>query len=194
MKKLALTLLLAALVLEIKAQDNPVLVTNYVIGSIPDGKGGTTNVLTQPELTVLSMITANSTNFFAGPFLTYWSGGNLLKDKIGGGVVLGYKVSDFFASIARMDYIGNNLYMPSFSAQLSFSVPLFGGKYKAIPFTFGGIAVPLGGAGSENNTAVGIVGTGLAVPINAKNDIAGDVEIWSGFGGYQYRIGWLHKF
>lgn len=97
----------------------------------------------------------------------------------GGGVGVGYKLSDFVVPIFRMDMIGPDVYLPSGNLQLQVPVTLFG-KLTAVPFGFGGVATTVAGGGNENGAVVGILGIGMAVRITKNIDLLGDWEIWEG--------------
>jgi hypothetical protein len=114
-------------------------------------------------------------------------------DKFGGGVALAYKVSDFLAPTLRLDYWDGKVWMPSASLQLQSPITI-GGKLTVIPFALSGIATPIAGKGTDNGTAVGIFGAGLAVRVSAKFDLIADCEKWTSFDGLQYRFGALYKF
>lgn len=114
-------------------------------------------------------------------------------DKFGGGVALAYKASDFLAPTLRLDYYDGRIWMPSASLQLQAPLTLFG-KVTLIPFAISGIATPISGKGSDNGTAVGIFGAGLAARLTTHFDLIADAEKWTGFNGYQIRFGALYKF
>jgi len=154
-----------------------------------------------------AQISTNDNPFLSGPttqildFLSHGSNwmavaygtANDKFDKFGGGVALGYRASDFLVPTLRLDYYDGRVWMPSASIQLQAPMTLFG-KITVIPFAISGIATPIAGKGSDNGTAVGIFGAGLAARVGAHWDIIGDAEKWTGFDGYQIRFGALYKF
>jgi hypothetical protein len=127
-------------------------------------------------------------NYMIAPYGIVTSAG-----KCGGGIAVGYKVSEFVVPMLRADYLDGTLFMPSASLQLQAPITLTG-KFTTIPFAFAGIATPLAGKGIDNGTAVGIFGAGMAARVSTHCDIVFDVEKWSGFSGQQYRFGVLYKF
>jgi hypothetical protein len=138
---------------------------------------------------------SRGTNYFAAVY-----GIDSQANGVGGGVAVGYKISDYVAPVMRLDYLDGTVWMPSASLQLQVPVPLFG-KVLVIPFSSAGIATPIAGKGKDNLSAVGIFTAGAAVRLDflpwswaKKVDLVGDVEKWSGFEGLQYRAGVLYKF
>lgn len=113
--------------------------------------------------------------------------------KFGGGVAVGYKISNFVVPTMRLDYFDGQVWMPSASLQLQAPLTILG-KVTVVPFAFGGLATPIAGKGASNGSAVGIFGAGAAVRISSKFDIVADYEKWSGFKGAQMRFGILYKF
>lgn len=131
---------------------------------------------------------SHSSNLIVAPYGIYDSG----TKSAGGGIALAYKVSDYVLPTLRVDVIDKDVWMPSGSLQLQYPIPM--GKFTFIPFGFGGLATPLSGRGSDNGTAVGIIGLGADLKLSDHWGILGDVERWSGFNGYQFRGGFHYKF
>jgi hypothetical protein len=144
-----------------------------------------------PALKAFEFFTASSSNWMVAPYAIYDSG----SKSFGGGLGVGYKLSDYVVPTMRLDWVDSQLWMPSADLQLQLPVTFFG-KVTAIPFAFAGIATPISGAGEGNGAAVGMFGTGLAVRLSSRIDLIGDVEKWSGAGfkDLQYRGGVVFKF
>lgn len=135
-----------------------------------------------------------------------------LAQKYGGGIGAFHPISQYVIYGARLDYVNGGFWMPSGSA--TFQVPLKLTSWLTVtPLTYAGIGVPVSGATfgnfkvpgktvDNNGQATAILGYGAAIDIyrnsstNAlkwyqpqKIAIVGDRETWSGFPGFQYRIG-----
>lgn len=143
-----------------------------------------------PVTNVISFLSETGTNWMFVPFgITYENKEG--KRKAGGGIGAFYKVSDFVLTGIRFDVL-DELYMPSGNIQLQ--VPFqIGGKVKVTPFGFAGVATAISHT-SENEPVLGIFGAGMAVNITKNLYIVGDVEVWTGFPGEQYRAGLVWKF
>lgn len=152
-----------------------------------------------PPPTLWDFVTTGS-NYFAVVDGMYSTGDH----KVGGGLALGYKATDFFAPVIRLDYFNSQFWMPSLNAQLSVPRQLMG-KVPIIPIAIAGAAIPVSGAGANNGTAVGILGAGAALPLDflgsgkfwTHTDIVFDYEHWSGVTSKQanqWRFGLLYKF
>ena len=104
--------------------------------------------------------------------------------KFGGGLAVGYKLSDNVVPTLRIDYYDGRLWMPSGNLQLQ--VPFHLGSVTIIPFAFTGVAVPINSGASD--PVVGMVGTGGALKLGKSFDLLADYEIWSSLGN-QIRVG-----
>lgn len=140
----------------------------------------------------------------------YWAaaGGAYSVDskEWGATVALGYIVpgTEVISPMLRLDELGGDFYL--ISGQLRLQPPRqLMGKIPLIPFAMAGVGTPLGGAGPENGTAIGIVGAGAALKLDVLGDawlwkhldIVGDYEYWSGLNtarANQVRFGFLLKF
>lgn len=180
--KLVLMLILAVmLTLGVKAQD---LITTNGTPTI----GG-------PGAAAISFLSRGS-NWMTAPYAIIGSG-----SKLGAGIALGYRLSDYVVPMMRLDYMQGQLWMPSADLQLQAPFTIMG-KVTVIPFGFTGLATPISGAGNNNGSAVGLFGAGAAVRLDflgsgsfwKHTDIVADVEKWSGFSGQQIRFGLLYKF
>lgn len=120
----------------------------------------------------------------------------------GAGIALGYRLNDYVVPTMRIDWLKNQLWMPSADLQLQAPITLFN-KVTLIPFGFTGIATPIGGAGDNNGSVVGLFGAGAAIRLDflggmfKKMDLVADYELWTG-GGFnnskQIRGGLVYKF
>lgn len=147
-------------------------------------------VIDGPLGTVFDFLRTGS-NWIVAPYAIYDTG-----SKRGGAGLAGLvKVSDHFLTGLRLDYLNGHdtkLWMPSFSAQLQYPIPL--GKAKFIPLATSSIATPLTGRQDENAQVTGIFGVGAALSFNKNLGLFGEVEKWTGFSGNQYRGGFYWKF
>jgi hypothetical protein len=127
-----------------------------------------------------------ATNWAVAPFMIYDEGSH----QFGGGLAGIYNITPALGAMIRLDYLNQEVWMPS--ASLQFQAPItIASNVTVIPFGFTGIATPLGGAGKNNGTAVGMFGAGvdLSFPKLSKHySFAADVEKWTSFDGYQIRI------
>lgn len=179
MKKLiAVISLVAALAIPVRAQTTNV---------------STNSVISGPAADAWAFITTQGiTNWFVVPFATY---DTTAKD-FGGGLALGYKLSDYVAPVMRFDYIHGGAYSAQADMQLQLPVTLFN-KVTLVPFGFAGVATCFAGAGSGNGEAVGVLGAGGALKLSSKWDVVADYEVWSGgpfHSNNQIRFGVLFKF
>lgn len=150
-------------------------------------------IISGPAADAISFITTEGvTNWMIAPFGIY----STTSKEWGGGLGIGYKLSDFVVPVMRIDYLASQLWMPSMNLQLQVPVHIMG-KVTVIPFTFAGVATTVSGGGSENGTAVGMLGIGGAIRIASHWDLVGDYEIWNG-GPFsqdnQIRFGVVFKF
>lgn len=145
--------------------------------------------LSGPVMDALTFMSTATTNWMIGAYGIYDQG----TKSAGGGIGVGYKLSDFVVPIMRLDYLNDGLWMPSGNLQLQLPLTIMG-KVTVIPLAFTGIATPLAGKGNDNGSAVGILGIGLAVRVAQHWDVLADYEKWSGFDGNQYRIAAAYKF
>ena len=147
---------------------------------------------TLPEhvTTWLSFLSNTSTNWVVAPYIVY------VDDDVnsyGGGVGAFYSLSQYALTGLRLDYVGGELTMPSVNVQLQLPIRVMD-KVTVVPFAVSGLATPLDGRGSDNGTAVGILGAGVAVGITKKIGVVYDIEKWTSFDGTQHRFGLFWKF
>lgn len=153
---------------------------------------------------------SQNTAFLSSPIVDFLSRSNLIVATYGiidstsktggGGIGLGYKLSDFVVPTLRFDYIGGRIWQPSGSLQLQVPVTI-AGKFTVIPFIFEGIATPLTGKGNKNFDPVNIAGIGAALQLPHSHwynpaGVIGDFERWTGAGwnNNQIRAGVYWKF
>lgn len=143
----------------------------------------------QPPIIQLPDFGASS-NWVAAPYLIY----DTTDRKIGGGIGLGYRASEFLAPTFRLDAIGGGLFVPSGSLQLQFPLKFrFGGEL--VPFAYPGIATRLGGQNTGGPVGIFGIGAFLRLPDKGKwyvpSHILADYERWTGagFNNNQIRFG-----
>jgi hypothetical protein len=145
------------------------------------------SLLSGPAIDAISFLSTGS-NWMVAPY------GIISADakKFGGGIGIGYHVSDFVVPTMRLDYYDGRIWMPSGSLQIQ--APITISKLTVIPFGFTGIATPLTGKASADGSPVGIFGIGGAVRIGTRWDVIADYEYWTGFPQKQIRLGAVFKF
>jgi hypothetical protein len=171
-----------------------VWVTNYVTVPVAGSTPGTNAPLVSgPAADAWSFITtAGVSNWMVAPFGIY----STTSKEWGGGLAVGYKLSEFVVPVLRLDYLAGDIWMPSANLQLQVPVTIMG-KFTLIPFTFAGVATTIAGGGADNGTAVGMLGIGGAVRLSSHVDLVGDYELWNGghfHADNQIRFGVLYKF
>lgn len=145
---------------------------------------------TIPEIPgrILDFLSATASNWYVAPYGIYSSD----TETFGAGIGVGYAITPNVVTVMRMDYLNDEIWMPSGSVQLQAPILLMG-KVQVTPFAFGGIATPLSGRGDDNRTAAGIAGAGMATRFKRVGLIY-DIEYWSNFSGPQHRFGLFWKF
>ncbi len=143
------------------------------------------------ENSILSFLSSSNA------FVASYAIADVSKKDFGAGIALGYKLTDYLATVMRWDYIEQRLWKPSISLQLQTTFKLFGGTIDATPLIYDGIATPLTGKGSFS--PINIAGVGLAVGFPKSwhksflvpHGAFGTIEHWSGSGenSTQFRIG-----
>lgn len=150
-------------------------------------------IISGPAADAISFITTEGvTNWMIAPFGIY----STTSKEWGGGLGIGYKLSDFVVPVMRIDYLASQLWMPSMNLQLQVPVKIMG-KVTVIPFTFAGVATTISGGGNDNGSAVGMLGVGGAIRIADHWDLVADYELWQGgpfSSDNQIRFGVLFKF
>jgi hypothetical protein len=156
-------------------------------------------VVTGAASTLWDFVTTGS-NYWAAPYGTF----GVSSHTMGGGIAVGYKVSEIINPVVRLDYFDGQFWMPSLTAQLQAPRALMG-KIPVIPFGVAGIATPIAGAGTGNGSLVTVLGAGAAVKLDflgsssllQHTDIVVDYEKWLGLPQKQQnqiRFGVLFKF
>lgn len=149
-----------------------------------------TNGLPQPIGQVFSFL-AQGSNWIVAPYGTFTT-----DRHYGGGLALGYHLSDFVIPFMRLDYLdypGREIWLPSGSVQLQAPIN-FSPSVSLIPFVVGGVATSVSGRGQDNGSVVGIFGGGADLKLSKHFGILADYEIWSGFPAEQIRFGFHWKF
>lgn len=184
MKKLIALFVLIGLTLTAPAQ--LVTVNTNAIGT-------TNSMISGPVADAFNFVTREGiTNWWICPFATYSETG---KD-FGGGLAIGYNLSQFVAPVLRIDYLRGSCYSMQGDLQLQVPVKLFG-KVEVVPFGFAGAATALSDAGGHEGELIGVFGVGAAVRLSKHFDVAFDWEMWSGGqfdADHQWRFGLLYKF
>lgn len=175
--------------------------TQYVTVPVTASITDTNPIIGGPAASWLAFLGSGS-NWMAVPYATYSQG----DKSFGGGLGLGYLITPNVVTMMRLDYFASKVYMPSLSIQLQAPVKIMQAA-TIVPFAFAGAASPISGAGSDNGTAVAIVGAGAALRLDflSKNptafvnrlDLVADYELWNGLPSdqqKQWRFGLLYKF
>jgi len=84
-----------------------------------------------------------------------------VKKPFGWGAALLYPVSDYAFAGVRIDFLGNTFWAPSAVVGAKYTLANF--PMTPTVFTVGGLLVPVGGAGTENNTAEAVTGVGATL-------------------------------
>lgn len=108
----------------------------------------------------------------------------------GAGLVALYNISPYVATGVGIDWLDNNITMPS--AQVQFQAPFrIGGTNGLVvrPFAFTGIATPVAGEGPNNLDVAGIIGAGIGVKVYGGLNVfyaieqrTGQDSVWNLFG------------
>lgn len=137
----------------------------------------------------------NGSNWIAATYGIY----DTTSKEFGGGVGVGYKISEYVVTVVRLDFIADRVFVPSGSLQLQ--LPINIGRFKLTPFGFSAIATSLN-SDLSSGEPVGIFGAGGALTFNTDSQwyvpkgLIADFEHWTG-GGFnddQIRFGVLFKF
>jgi hypothetical protein len=134
---------------------------------------------------------STATNWGVATFAIYSPrGGSDGKGSAGMGAVALYNISPYVATGVGIDWLDNDVTMPS--GQIQFQAPFrIGGTNGVVvrPFAFTGVATPIAGAGHDNGSVVGLIGAGLGVKLwgglNAFYAIeqrTGQESVWNLFG------------
>lgn len=183
MKTLASILAGVMLAITVNAQTNlpptPPAVTTNTVPSLPEHVN-----------TWLNFLSNTGTNWLVAPYIIYVSDD---IDSYGGGIAAMYSLNQYALTGLRMDYVNDELWMPSINVTLQLPIKV-ANKITVAPFAISGLATPLGGRGDDNGDAVGIFGAGLAVQVSKKVGLVYDAEQWTSFSGTQHRFGVYWKF
>jgi hypothetical protein len=138
---------------------------------------------------IIDFLSVTASNWYVAPYGIYSSD----TESFGAGIGAGYSITPNVVTVMRIDYLNDEIWMPSGSLQLQAPIRLLN-KLQVTPFAFGGIATPLSGRGDDNRTAAGIAGAGFGARFNDHLGLIYDVEYWSNFSGPQHRFGVFWKF
>lgn len=166
----------------------------------PPSPTATTSTNIPPVVPNLIDYLTTGSNYFAVPFVTY----SVNDHSVGGGIALGYHLSDIIAPVLRLDYFDSRFYSVSLTANLQPPRALLG-KIPIVPFALAGGAMPFSGAGDDNGTFVTVVGIGAYVPLDVvgkswfwrQSSIIADYEKWFGMPDNQtdqVRVGFSLRF
>lgn len=149
--------------------------------------------LSGPFIDALGLL-STATNLSVAPYGLYRTS----DGRAGGGIAALYNITPNFASGVGLDMMDSQLWMPS--GQVQFQLPLvIAGTVTTTPFGYTGLSTPIGGAGDDNGTAVGIFGAGLGLKL--LGDTQGrhlslfySIEHRTGFDGEWMRFGLYYRF
>lgn len=132
------------------------------------------------------------------PVLDFLSRSNLLvvpygvyddgTHQFGGGIGLGYRVSEFLVPYLRFEQFGGKGWNVGGTAQLQVPIHLAGGKITIVPLFYPGIAVTSGTETGNDGNAVAILGTGIAIRFPQSDSLLAPrsllvcYERWTGGG------------
>lgn len=180
MKTLASIIAGLLLAVTVNGQTNtPAPVTTNTVPSLPEHVS-----------TWINFLSNTSSNWLVAPYIIY------VDDDInsyGAGIGAFYKLSDYALTGMRLDYVNSELVMPSVNVQLQLPIKV-ANKLTVTPFAVSGLATPLDGRGSDDGTAIGILGAGVAVSVTKKIGVVYDIEQWTSFNGSQHRFGIFIRF
>jgi len=185
MKKTAALLFALLLAVAVNAQTNqpPVPPSVVVDTNLPPS-------LPEHVSTWLNFLSSTGTNWLLSTYGVYVDDD---VNSFGGGIAAMYSLNQYALTGLRMDYVNDELWMPSINVTLQLPIKV-ANKVTVAPFAISGLATPLGGRGDDNGDAVGIFGAGLAVQVSKKVGLVYDSELWTGFSGVQHRFGIYWKF
>jgi hypothetical protein len=128
--------------------------------------------LSGPFVDIINTL-GTATNWGVATFGIYEPASNGHKAAAGAGAVFLYNINTYMAAGIGIDWMNNQVTMPSGQFQLQAPLHLGGTNGVTVtPFAFTGVATPVSGMGSDNGTVVGLFGAGL------------DVKIYKGFGAF----------
>lgn len=133
-----------------------------------------------------------ASNYVIAPYATISVSGDS-PEKFGGGIFVGYRVTDFAYAGVGLDWLGQ-LTMPSGNIQLKADVKPFAWlgfatNFVVRPFVIGGLATPIGGAADNNWSLATIAGGGASIPVaklssRVTASLGGAFVNWSNCGVY----------
>lgn len=187
MKSLLATALLTASMIVARADGLKPILDNW-----PEG---TEHIWETPNESATAYVSTNPISAF-GEFLSNASTNIIIIGygisstdfkKFGGGVAIGYELSQNVVPFLRLENYNGEFVMPSGTVQIQ--APFRFGGWTVIPLVYTGVAVPLGKHSTD--PVVGIVGTGLAVRLGTQFDLLAAYEVRSGLdNNICLGIGW----
>lgn len=139
--------------------------------------------------TWLDFLSHTGTNWLVVPYAIYVDDD---VNSMGGGLAVMYSLSPYVLTGLRLDYVNEELWMPSINVSLQLPIRL-ANTITVAPFAISGVATALGNE-QDHGEAVGIFGGGLALKVSKKMGLVYDAEMWTGFSGTQHRFGVYWKF
>jgi hypothetical protein len=126
--------------------------------------------LSGPLVELLTTL-STATNWGVATFGIYMPASDHQKAAYGCGAIALYNINPYMATGIGIDWLDNQVTMPSGQFQLQAPLKIGGDKGLVVtPFAFAGVATPVSGMGEENGSVVGIFGAGL------------DVKVYGGLG------------
>lgn len=196
---------------------NPLVITvsTSPVGATVTG-GANAATIQNGFTSIIGALTGKATNWYGAAYMLYAS---QLANKVGAGVGVFYPVSDYLIGGVRLEYIDGGFYMPNGTITLQYPIYWLTNWMPSVvlrPFAYAGVGIPLSGAtivttagnvqipGTlryNNGQPTAITGIGCEIDLwkrstpttawyqPASIGIIGDWERWSGFPGYQLRLG-----
>lgn len=141
-----------------------------------------------PGIIALNFL-SQGTNWSVAPYGLY----DTHTKKGGVGVGAFYHVTDIFSAGMGLDYINDEIWMPSGNLQLGLPITIMG-KVKLTPLAYTGLSTSISGRGDRNGDAVGIFGAGGAFTVWKDLSLGIAWEKRSTFEGELLRFGASWKF
>ena len=141
-----------------------------------------------PGIIALNFLT-QGTNWSIAPYGLYDT-----HTKMGGaGLAALYSVTEVFSAGMGLDYINDEIWMPSGNVQLGLPMTIMG-KVKVTPLAYTGLSTSISGRGDRNGDAVGIFGAGMGAGVYKHLSVFAAWEKRSTFEGELVRFGLSWKF
>lgn len=140
-----------------------------------------------PAATAFEFLTTGS-NYIVVPYGAM----QLKEDKFGGGLAIGYRLSDYVVPFLRLDEFDGNLTMPSGTIQLQLPVRIMN-AVTLTPLVYSGVGTCLAGNAANNGQISGVFGAGAAVRLGTHFDLIGAYEKRTGIASGNFvlfGVGW----